>query len=478
MWEILEELLNTVQFQMTEKTEKFYNALPRWTGLNLDTPRPQARSPIEMANSLGMEQVQPDAISGANAALDRMSAKLKQLDSLHSDEYKKANPEQFAQPDGQPLHVVVDNAKDIQPEPAEKTETPLPPRIEAMLDKLTSLQSPEFQALPQVEKDRRVAESERAAAAAGPTRDMFGRFVKARSPASPSDPVPLERWPFQTERSRDVDLITNPGRQSRPPKQSWTDRLFDSIRVGRGGTRRRVQGMLTRGGRAMQMGAGRLASVSRGPLMRTAASGMARMGMMMEGAGAMGTAGAAAVGTAAAVALPVAALAALAVGTYAAANAIHSMGESALEGQRKYAKLNGSIASTMAGVDIHNMMLQMKTGAETSGNTGELAGAMKALNEQLQPFESMAANVTMSIATPLVNGLAWLAENINAAVNEAKEWGIWLRRGDAAVMMHRMGQAFAQQNLNNNQPGVQMMNAMRGNGRQRPAQRPPLGPIP
>ena len=235
-------------------------------------------------------------------------------------------------------------------------------------------------------------------------------------------------------------------------------------------TRARVGRWMVHGGRALQMGAGRLSAIG-GPTAQFVASGMARAGMAMEGGGAALAGGVTASGAAIA--------GGAVVGTIAVAGAFvvatKKMGEALIDSQRGLAQWNGTIALAIAQTDIHRMRLDSRQAAATSDNVAELNDAMRRLRESTQGLREGFANLGLKLATWAVEGANFLMESKEGISNGIADFFAWMMGTQLELAEERQGIKDAQNNNMAHGPGRQFMDSL---DRQQAAPRPPLRPIP
>lgn len=307
----------------------------------------------------------------------------------------------------------------------------------------------------------------------------------------------LIQWPFVPKKRN----------RTRQPSPQTGRSLFEGMFDKKKGARNRSV-MLSNVGRMLQTGAGKLASVGRSvPGVGSLATGMSRVGQVMQMAGGAGTAAAAggvaggagggagaavAGGAAAATALaPLAIPLAIAATVAALAGftiAVKSSGESLLDEIRaRYQNYSGKIASTGAMTEFSRMQMDMRTARETEDNTVELAAEMKLLREQMQPLESAFQNLKLDVFTGLTVAATKLATATNFIV---ENWDILtiailpsidkLRRvmEDLGIIEKDVAEELKKQNKK--KEGTMPQQFLQGwqNADVRAAQREPLRPLP
>lgn len=78
-----------------------------------------------------------------------------------------------------------------------------------------------------------------------------------------------------------------------------------------------------------------------------------------------------------------------------------AFGRATLNRQKRLAQFSGSIAASMAGVEMGRLGRDFKTAGETAGTTKELAASQNRIEDAMQPFSSLATNVQNWAATKL-----------------------------------------------------------------------------
>jgi hypothetical protein len=385
MWEFLDDWLSQFRRQIEQRLERFSKSPPNQNAWRPGDQGDSAPTNVGMANSLmGNNAPRPSGFEG-------LFAKLNKLSDLHSDEYKAANPEWNQ---NRPQHVIVDNPGSIT-----GNDTPGRSRLDQMMDRLKGMHSNEY---------------------------------KARHPGLfQNRPAPQGTAPQLPRLSRLGRMFGGSGslRQNRlVSMQRWLRRQRRRFSLGPQGMQR-VGSLLTRGGYALQVGAGRLASMGGGQVSQYVASAMGRTGMLMQGAGTVASSSGAG-GLMASAGITGAAVAGGAVlGVVAAAAgfvvATKRMGESLLDSQRHLGEWNGSIANTMAMTDIHRMRMDARLAKATSENTVALAGDMKRLREATQGLKEdfsnlglKVASVAVQAATGAVNAWTWMQDRYADALAE------------------------------------------------------------
>jgi hypothetical protein len=433
MWEFLQDWFNQLEHQLRMQMDRMTT---RVQANSTRAPRIPQQSAASMGDSLMGEATRPPD------GFDRLWGKLNQLANLHSDEYKAAHPEMITS-GNTPQHVIVDNADAIRPGAEDQNQAASTPRgsndrINQLLERLKGMHSPEY---------------------------------KAAHPWQFRPPV--QGSVFQPSQMSRMSQLLGGGRRLGQNRmvtmRRWARRMRRRFTMSPQ-TRSRVGRWMIHGGRAMQMGAGRLSAIG-GPTAQYVASGMARAGMAMEGGGAALAGGVTASGAALA--------GGAVVGTIAVAGAFvvatKKMGEALIDSQRGLAQWNGTIALAIAQTDIHRMRLDSRQAAATSDNVAELNDAMRRLRESTQGLREGFANLGLKLATWGVEGANFLMESKEGISNGIADFFAWIMGTQLELEEERKGQKIAQAAIDRNGPGRQFMDALNN---QPVAPRPPLRPIP
>ena len=174
------------------------------------------------------------------------------------------------------------------------------------------------------------------------------------------------------------------------------------------------------------MAAGRLSALGGGRVVQPLASGLGRLGGLMESAGAMRSVpSSVAAGLALAASIPLA--------TYALSKftmAVRESSESLLDQQRdRFGMYSGRIAMSGATTDLHRMQMDMLTAKMTEDSTLALANEMKELRETMQPLEATFKNLQLELMSTLVTPAKWLTDAAQGLINEAQDWKAFIQGG-------------------------------------------------
>lgn len=440
IWALLEKLIPQIptRADMDRSIEGLLNKLPK---VSRQPDRPQPIAPLDREErQAGQRALNP--LQRAEQINDQSAGKLSKLQQMLND-LGNPKPEEQSNDSGGARHVIVDNAKDLKPDPPREVKGPEPAkasgespssRLDGLMKKLEQMQSPEWRSLTDAERNSRFSQrftSNRAdwskLLRTNESGDVHFRWQKTQQAPAPYQPAPVA-----------------PPRGQRAPR-SIRQRLGTIWKW-----KTRPQKMIN-WGRKLQIGAGRLMAVGGGNrTVSSLAAGMSRLGLLLQGVGTSRVAAGAAAPEVAGLA-GLAGMAGLAMalpsavsGLWSLTKATRAAGEGLLQDQQRLAPFSGVQSQAAMITSISQIRTDMAAARDTGENTVELAREMTKLRKAMQPLESMFKNIELKAATWGASFGTGAAEELREALAmpaNMKQWGqelmenplAWLLGGDDAV---------------------------------------------
>ncbi len=99
----------------------------------------------------------------------------------------------------------------------------------------------------------------------------------------------------------------------------------------------------------------------------------------------------------------------------------HALSNRFLEAQRNLAQYNGTIATSLARLEVGRIGRDIRSGGMTAGTTRELADSTNRLEESLQPIGNLTTNIKHVFADALNEAAIFLLNGVNTIVNPVAE---------------------------------------------------------